>query len=75
MSVFDGLLISDKPGREASSRQHDKIVLDLLFTLNEWMALVKLRMVNTTVLVAIDETVANLGKQIRLWIAKVRSLR
>lgn len=71
MSVFDGLLISKDPQRNAITIQQDKIVLDLLFTLNEWMALVKLRMVTTSILAAIDETVANLGKQIRLWNAKV----
>ena len=71
MTVFDGLLISKDPERKAATIQQDKIVLDLLFTLNEWMALVKLRMVTTSILAAIDETVATLGKQIRLWNAKV----
>lgn len=55
LPVFDGLL----PGI------HNEIVMDLLFTLNEWMGIAKLRLMTEDTRQLLRDVTADLGFQIR----------
>lgn len=57
MPVFEGLLLP--------KAEHDSILLDLLFTLNEWMCLAKLHLQTETTLSLLAESTASLGKLLR----------
>lgn len=59
--MFDGLL----------AREYNNIILDLLFTLNEWMSLVKLRLQTDSTISFLRQSTAVLGQTIRRFVTSV----
>ncbi|KAG8951240.1 hypothetical protein FRC03_012586 [Tulasnella sp. 419] len=61
--AFDGLL----------PEHHDRVILDLLFTMCRWLSLAKLRLHTDATLQALSATTAALGNGLRLFVSDVCS--